>query len=485
MKHAYRSAGDLEHMVVSCSLSIKECIYHLNKNRKNIIFLEDSDNRLVGTLTDGDVRRAFSCDVSPDANVATAMKLNPIFCTTETNQNEVLAKLGEDYKQGQVPYIPVLNDDEQVVGYYSYYDIAFIPMAQPSFRTKELSYVLDCVRTSWISSQGKYIGEFEDAFCEFTGSKYALAVSNGTAALHLALAALGIGRGDEVIVPSLTFIATANAVTYTGATPVFADSEEDSWNIDPLCVERLVTEKTKAIIPVHLYGQPCRMDEIMAIAKGYGLYVVEDAAEATGATYKEQVAGSIGEIGCFSFFGNKIITTGEGGMVVTDSKDIYEKAKILRDHGMDPKRRYWHPCVGYNYRMTNMQAAVGLAQLERIDDILDSKKKITALYRAELHGVRGITLPPENDWSTNVCWMFSILLQDAALRDYLINKLVEKNIETRPLFHSIHKMPPYESNVSLPVCEYLSSRGLTLPSFADLEHEQILRICMEIRNLLV
>ena len=473
----YKTGGDLEHMVVDCSVKVKEAIYHLNKNKKNIIFLVDSEQRLVGTLSDGDVRRAFSRDVSPNCKVREIMRTTPVFCRQGTGADEVLSRLGKDYKQGKVPYIPVLNDSNRVVGYYSYYDVRFIPIAEPDLGSSELSYVVDCVRSNWISSQGRYVRSFEDLFREFTGSGYAVAVSNGTAALHLALAALDIGRGDEVIVPSLTFIATANAVAYTGAIPVFADSEEDTWNIDPACIEKLITDRTRAIIPVHLYGQPCKMEEIQSIARKYELYVIEDAAEAIGAKYKSQSVGSIGNIGCFSFFGNKVITTGEGGMLVTDSKDIFEKARILRDHGMDPSRKYWHPWIGFNYRMTNLQAAVGVGQLERIDDILDHKRTIVDTYRTELQQVKGLTLPPENDWSNNVCWMFSVLLEHNRSREAMLERLYRNNIEVRPFFHPVHSMPPYKDNVSLPVCEHLSSRGLSLPSYPKLEESEIGRIC--------
>ena len=243
----------------------------------------------------------------------------------------------------------------------------FIPISQPSLGEREIEYVLSAVKSGWISSKGQYIDAFEKQFADFVGIKYALAVSNGTNALHLALASCGIKAGDEVIIPDLTFIATENAVRYTGADVVFVDIDKDTLCISPVSIERAITGKTKAIIPVHLYGHPANMREIMRIAKIHSLVVIEDAAEALGAEAYRQRVGSIGKCGVFSFYGNKIITTGEGGMLTTNDHITFEKARYLRDHAMDQHKRYWHTMVGFNYRMTNLQAAVGLAQMERID----------------------------------------------------------------------------------------------------------------------
>jgi len=249
----------------------------------------------------------------------------------------------------------------------------FIPIAEPSITQKEISYVTDAVKSGWVSSLGYYIFEFEKKFAEFIGTKYALTTSNGTTALHLTLASLGIKEGDEVIIPDLTFVATANAVAYTGAKPIIVDVEEDIWCIDPDSIRKSITPKTKAIIPVHLYGHSADMDEIIKISNEYGLHVIEDAAEAHGAEYKGKKVGSLGKCGVFSFYGNKIITTGEGGMITTDDEKLYERAKFLRDHAMNKEKRYWHSEIGFNYRITNLQAALGLAQLERIEEFLDKR----------------------------------------------------------------------------------------------------------------
>ncbi|MBI5035488.1 MAG: DegT/DnrJ/EryC1/StrS family aminotransferase [Chloroflexi bacterium] len=360
----------------------------------------------------------------------------------------------------------------------------FIPVAEPLLNGNELAYVTDCVTSSWISSLGKYIPRFEQEFARFCGTKHGVATSNGTTALHLALVVLGIGQGDQVIVPSLTFIASANAVYYTGAEPVLAESEPRTWNLDPIDVARKITPRTKAIMPVHLYGHPVDMDAINAIAREHNLIVLEDAAEAHGAEYKGQRVGRLGRIATFSFYGNKIITTGEGGMLTTDNDELAEKARWLRDHGMSPTERYWHPIIGYNYRITNIQAALGVAQMERIDEFIARKREIAALYSRLLGDVSGITLPPEESWAKSVYWMYSILVGDefGISRDALMAHLKSCGIDSRPFFHPIHTMPPYNKGESLPVAERLARQGINLPSALTLTDKDIQRIANAIRE---
>lgn len=363
----------------------------------------------------------------------------------------------------------------------------FIPVAEPDLRGHELDYVVDCVKTNWISSLGKYVTEFESGFSRFCDTKYGIAVANGTVALHLALSVLDIGPEDEVIIPSLTFVATANAVIYTGARPVFADSEPGTWNIDPQQLESLVTPRTRAIIPVHLYGHPADMDPILEIARRYGLYVIEDAAEAHGAQYKGQVVGSFGDIGCFSFYGNKIVTTGEGGMLVTNDPSLAEKARILRDHAMSPEQRFWHLYVGFNYRMTNLQAAIGVAQLERIDELLDTRRRMARLYSEFLSGTQGIRLHPEAAWARNVFWLYSVLIEDefGISRDELMAGLRANGIDSRPFFYPIHIQPPYTryKTTTLPIAERLSQQGVNLPSSTLLTEEEIEYVAGTIHQL--
>lgn len=360
-----------------------------------------------------------------------------------------------------------------------------IPIAAPALGKEELKNVVAAVKSGWVSSKGEFIPEFEKNFAEYCGTKYGVATSNGTAALHLALKTLDIDKGDEVIVPAMTFIAVANAIAYCNAKPVFVDSHPNYWCMDPKKIDEKITKNTKAIIPVHLYGHPCDMDAIADIAKENDLYIIEDAAEAHGAEYKGTKTGSFGDIACFSFFGNKIITTGEGGMCVTNDGKLYEKMRVLRDHGMDPKRKYWHGVIGFNYRMTNVQAAIGVAQLKKIDKLIKIKRKISKAYNSQLKEVEGITLPPEMLWAKNVYWMYSVLVEDdfGVDRDELVKRLEQEKIETRPFFYLIPTMPPYKTAENFPVAESLSRKGVNLPSFPKLTNVQINFICEKIREI--
>lgn len=361
----------------------------------------------------------------------------------------------------------------------------FIPIYEPSLGDLEAELVLEAVQSGWISSHGKYVGAFEEQFAAFCGVKHGISTSNGTTALHLALHALGIGAGDEVIVPSLTFIATANAVHYTGARPVFADVDPVTWTLRADEVERLIGPQTKAILPVHLYGHMAPMQEINALADAHGLLVVEDAAEAHGAAIGTRRAGAWGTVAAFSFFGNKIITTGEGGMLTTDDDALAARCRQLRDHGMPPERRYWHDEVGFNYRMTNLQAAVGVAQMTRIDAFIRRKRAIADLYRRELTGVPGITRPVESPGTTNVYWMMAVLVEESfpLTRDALIPALRAEGIDSRPFFHPLDTLPPYFDPSPRPVAVSLGKRGLNLPSSPRLSDEQVLHICRVVRRL--
>lgn len=361
-----------------------------------------------------------------------------------------------------------------------------IPIAEPSIGKEEEKLVVEGLRSGWISSIGKYIQAFEKEFAKFVGVKYAVTTSNGTAALHLALAALDLGPEDEVIVPSMTFVATANAVVYTGAKPVFVDSELESWNIDPEKIKEKINPRTKAIIPVHLYGHPANMGPILSIARKYSLAVIEDAAEAHGALYRSKMVGSLGDISCFSFFGNKIITTGEGGMVVTNNKLLADKVKMLRDHGVSKRRRYYHSHLGFNYRMTNLQAAIGLAQMKKVKDIIKRKREIATLYSEGLKDLADIVLQPEAKWAKNVYWMYSLLIPKKGKknRDFLAKELKKNKIDSRPFFFPIHRLPRYKVNEKFAVADFLAQTGLNLPSSPNLKDEQIQYICEKIIKIL-
>jgi len=350
-----------------------------------------------------------------------------------------------------------------------------IPVAEPDIGSEELENIVNAVKSGWISSKGKYIVEFEEKFANFSGATFGVSTSNGTTALHLALEVLGIKAGDEVILPTLTFIACANMVKFTGAKPVFVDSHPDYWCIDPSKIEEKITDKTKAIMPVHLYGHPCDMDQIERIAKKHNLNVIEDCAEAHGAEFKGKKVGSFGDISCFSFYGNKIITTGEGGMCLTNDEELAEKMRLIRDHGMSPQKRYWHEIIGFNYRMTNLQAAIGLAQLSKIDHYILKKRENAKLYNNYLKTIDGLVLPPEMPWAKNVFWMYSVLIKQrfGITRDKVLEKLSEQGIDNRPFFYPITAMPPYVENDSFPVAQALSVEGLNLPSSVKLSESNI------------
>jgi perosamine synthetase len=371
-----------------------------------------------------------------------------------------------------------------------------IPIYQPSIAKNQRKYVLDCIDTNWITFRGKYVNMFQDKFCEFTGSKYASVVSNGTAAIHLALEALGIGEGDEVIVPTFTYIATVNAVEYTRAKPVFCDSNYTDWQIDPIDIVKKITPSTKAILVVHLYGQACDMETICKIAKENDLYVIEDCAEAMGTKIGDRYVGTYGDISTYSFFGNKTITTGEGGMVCTDDIDLYERVESLKAHSVDKNKNYWHSELGYNYRMTNIQAAIGLAQLEECDKYLKRKREIANLYIDGLKGTPFIILG-EGPGTTNSFWMCSLLLPDVETRNKLEKVFVESNIDFRPVFYPIHTMPMYMKSddvitsesecpdglFDFPVAMDISSRAVNIPSWPDLTNDQIGTIINTIKSV--
>lgn len=350
------------------------------------------------------------------------------------------------------------------------------PVAAPDLLGNERKYVLDCLNTSWISSNGSYVTDFEHAMATYTHTAHGVAACNGTAALHLALLALDLKPGDEVIVPTLTFVATANAVTYCGATPVFADCDPDTWCLDPASVARLLSPRTRGIIAVHLYGHPCDMNALTALADAHNLWVVEDAAEALGAEYRGRPVGNFGAAAAFSFFGNKTITTGEGGMVVTQSTELAERMRLFRGQGMDTDQRYWHSVVGYNYRMTNISAAIGKAQMERVDHLLGRRREVARGYWQRLCAVSTLTLPVERRDSQHGWWMYSLLLDREERRAPLIAALAERGIETRPFFYPIHRFPMYahhRSDNGCPVACATSARGLTLPTATYLQEADV------------
>ncbi len=356
-----------------------------------------------------------------------------------------------------------------------------IPVSSPAFLGNEKAYVTDCIDSTWISSIGSYIRRFEADFATLCGVRHAMSCSNGTVALHAALLALGIGPGDEVLVPSLTYVASANTVRYCGAEPVFVDSDRESWNLDPEDVRRKITPRTRAIMPVHLYGKPAPMAQILAISREHDLLVVEDAAEAVGATQGGRPVGSFGDIAAFSFFGNKILTCGEGGMVVTNDDDLAERVRRIKGQGQDPNRRYWFPTVGYNYRMTNIEAAIGLAQLEKLDEHQRARDRIAEVYAGAFSGRPEIRWPAAVEGERAVTWLWSVVLDGPpeGTRDRVMARLASEGIETRPFFYPCHTLPPYERPGYDPACanaDWLAPRGLSLPTWVGLSDAQVRRV---------
>lgn len=366
-----------------------------------------------------------------------------------------------------------------------------IPLCVPEIRGNEWKYIKECLDTNWVSSAGLFVDRFEKEFSRHLNAKKAITTSNGTTALFLALKVLGIGEGDEVIVPSLTFIAPVNTIRYVGAEPVFVDVSRGTYVMDVDKVEELITPKTKAILPVHLYGHPVDMGKLLEIAKKYNLYIIEDATESLGALYKDKHVGTIGDIGCFSFNGNKLITTGAGGMLVTNNEELGDKGKFLSTQAKitNENKSFYHPEIGYNFRMPNILAAMGCAQLEKLDEYIKIKRENAAYYNELLKDIKGITLPVEKEWAKNVYWLYSIVIEDeyGVSRDDLIKILATNRIESRPFFMPIHKMPPYRNcrTGDLSVTEELSRKGLNLPSSVGLSKREIEKVCeIIVRNMI-
>ncbi len=356
------------------------------------------------------------------------------------------------------------------------------PIYKPCLSGNERKYVNECLDSTWVSSKGKFIQYFETSFAKYIDIKFATSVCNGTVAIHLALVALGIGIGDEVIVPTFTYIASANPIVQVGAKPIFVDSKIDNWQICPNDIIKKITPKTKAIIVVPLYGHPCDMDSIIKIAKDYNLLIIEDCAEALGSKYKNQYVGTFGDVATFSFFGNKTITCGEGGMVVTNNSEIYNKLVHLNGQGLAKNREYWHDIIGFNYRMTNIQAAIGLAQLEQIEIFLEKKQKIAKWYEKYLKNLP-IILHKAIGEVYHSYWMCSILVKNSEIREELRSYLKEAGIETRPTFYPIHTMPAYNRKEEHYInAENIAYRGINLPSYPELNELDIQFIAKIIKD---
>lgn len=353
--------------------------------------------------------------------------------------------------------------------------MSLIPVYAPDISGNEKRYVNDCLDTSWISSIGIYTEKFEKACAEFIGVKYAIGVCNGTVALHLAIHCLDIGPGDEVIVPTFTYIASVNTIAQTGAKPVFVDCRPGDWLIDPADVEAKITPRTKAIMAVHLYGTICDMTALREVADRHGLKIIEDCAEALGSFQDGRHAGTSGDVGTFSFFGNKTVTTGEGGMVVTNDDALAARMRKVKGQGQSLSRRYWHDEIGFNYRLTNICAAIGLAQMERIDQILSRKRALADLYRQLLDG-SGLTFQARRAGLESSEWLVSALLPEGTDRDAVMERMAAKGVDSRPVFYCAHHMPMFRSDEVFPVSENIAARGISLPSFPALSDDDVRKV---------
>ncbi len=455
----------IKDLICDCNNTLLGAMRIINENAMGVCFVVDELNSLKGVVTDGDIRRALLNDVRLDEKIKDILSKEFSYGNIDENYDDLISRITH-----KVNIIPLVDDNFKVVDFFEYKQNVHFPVAVPNLNGNEFKYLTDAFLSTWISSSGKYIDKFEDAFSSYSDCSYGVAVSNGTVALHLAMVVLDIGEGDEVIVPDLTFAATINAVLHANATPVIVDVEENSWCISPGEIKKAITSKTKAIIPVHLYGQPCDMDKIMKIANTYNLKVIEDCAEAHGSMFKGKKVGSFGDIGCFSFFGNKVITTGEGGMCTTNDKNIDELMRSLRDHGMSKTRKYWHDHIGFNYRLTNLQAAIGVAQLERIETIHQNRRVYEDSYRSILNSG---DLSFQNDCENRIriTWLVSILTDKSIDRDKYIQNLKEKGIDARPFFYPLSDMNIYKGYCQnkTPVAHKISRIGFNLPTYESLK----------------
>ena len=466
---------NLKDIFVELPISLKSAMNMINKNCLHIIFFVDSNMTLIGSLSDGDIRRAFLNDTSIDEVITFQSNIfnkKPVFLNTDASLNSYWEVFNSD-----ITCIPLIDSNNKVIDFSTPDLVRRFPISTLDIGELEKANVYDCLESGWISSQGKFIPKFEKDFSDYLGGGYAIAVSNGTTALQLALVSMGIGIGDEVILPDFTFGASINAIIHAGATPVLVDINRDTWTIDLDAIRGAITKKTKAIMPVHIYGLAAELDEIKEIALLHNLRIIEDCAEALGGSYKGGLIGSASECACFSFFANKVITTGEGGMILFKDESFANKARILRDHGMSSKKRYWHEYAGFNFRLTNLQAAIGVAQLSRINFFLKLRSQLFETYNDILANLPNLIFLPKNNWSKNSFWLYTLAVMrfDARKRDSLISKLALKGIDARPGFYPLHTMEPFKkySQNRHPNSIWLSDSSISLPSSPHMKIDEI------------
>lgn len=475
----------IKKLIVEKDYSLRQALSVIEKGGQKVAFVVENQ-KFLNIVTDGDIRRALLKRYNLDTKISKIiLKKKCKYLNKDSSFEAIQRELGSN-----ISHLPLVDDKNKLVDYAVNFKISKIPVSEPQFLGNESIYLNDCINSGWISSGGKYVKLFEKKFLNLTKSNYCLSVTSGTTALHLALASLGIKKNDEIIVPNLTFIAPVNAVIYLGGKPVIVDVDKNNLCIDPNKIEKAITNKTKAIMLVYLYGHACDVDKIRAIAKRKKLFLIEDCAEGLGTYYKKKHVGNFGDVSTFSFFGNKTITTGEGGMICFKKKSHYEFAKKLRDHGMSDKRKYWHEHVGFNYRMTNLQAAVGLAQMERINFFINKKRVMAKKYRFYLHKSNYLFFSKNFPNTKSSYWLYYIKLKKniSHLRDKIIHRLLENGIEARNCFYPVNLMPPYKkyyskkNNISNSL--NLSKCIIALPSSVNLVEKEIKNICLNIENIL-
>ncbi len=473
---------NLSRLIISEEKGLKDAMIKINKNGLGICFVVDKEKKLINLLSDGDIRRYLINGLDINSKLNRLPKNNFFY----TNVGVELGSIQENIIKYKI--IPVLDNNNIVVDYISKNNLYNIPLINTKFNGAEIKYVNDCLDSGWVSSIGKYVKKFEDYFSRKFGFNNSLAVSSGTTGLQLALTALGVGEGDEVILPDLTFAASINAIINAKAIPVLADVDIKTACINVDSVEKLINKKTKAIMPVHLYGNSCDLDSLYKLKEKYNLLIIEDCAEALGTKYHNKQVGVLADAAIFSFFGNKLITTGEGGMVCFKENQIHSKAKILSAHGMNPKKRYWHDQIGFNFRLTNVQAALGLGQLERIESFLKSKISLANVYQELLSKNSSFKFQKITEHCESSYWLITIFLKDDLIfkRDGIISYLLSKGIECRPCFYPLHEMSPYSKycKKSPENSKYLAYSGISLPTGILSTKEEIEYVCFELNNCL-
>ena len=476
---------DLKKLLALENFTLKKVLKIIQKNTTGTVFIVSKKNKLKGLITDGDIRRIILKN-KLNLNLKVKNFYNKKF--KYLNISSGLEKINNSFSE-EIRIIPLVDNNKVVLDYALASSIHKIPIAKPSIGMEERINVLDCLDNNWISSQGKYVEIFENNFRKRFNCQFALAVSSGTAALQLAILSFGIKKGDEIIVPNLTFAASINSIIHSGAKPVLVDVNPNNWTIDPKKVEKNISKKTKGIMAVHLYGHPAEMNELKKICKKYHLFLITDCAESLGATYKKFEKNTLGDASAFSFFGNKMITTGEGGMILFKDKKNYEKAKILRDHGMSKKTRYYHVEIGFNFRMTNIQAAVGVAQLSKVNNFLQKRRQNYKKFLNKLKSIKYLKFQKMENWAESSFWLYTILLNNDSpiSKTEFIKRLEIKGVETRPIFYAFSLMKIYRKYIKKKqrflVSEKISKSGLSLPSFTDLKSSQIDYICSSIKKV--